>query len=363
MIVNSESRFLEQAPNFLAQAFTTLGVSSFDDLPAMSEELPTPLAPVVIRDFQRVTLQEKSDLASSFFGRHGVAAFALANPTIAREHPLLSVSNQLGDTLPLKYPISHPAESEQRAQSRFGKSDGTLKVFQRSDQDNSLQSKELHLHQDGIGLAGTVVAIGLYCESGPLWGGLTCFQNALRLVVELARIDEPAFQALFLPEAVTIIRKKGRKALKVTGPVLYLNALGQPQVFLRAAGGEYEMIWSREEPISRAREFLKEYLKPFALASSFAQLSVEGQGCFIRNTVVLHGRTKFLDDTLRKRVLARKWFGLTAHDAFMKQVPGMRIWDTFSALRPDLFGADVLCGHWRYDESSGQNIPIDNPND
>jgi Taurine catabolism dioxygenase TauD, TfdA family len=353
-----DAQFLEQAPEFLSKALKTLGIDRLADLRSISEDIPTPLAPVVIHNSRHVTAEEKYELAKTFYGRDGVASFVLMNPDSDRAHPLTNLAEQLADSLPLRHPILHPAEADKRAEKLLGPSDGTLKVFQRSDQDNSLQSKELHLHQDGIGLGGTVIAVGLYCESGPLWGGFTCFQNALRLVLELARNDCEAFQSLFYPTALTVVRREGRKALKVTGPVLYLNALNQPQVFLRAAGGDYEMIWLDEEAVARARQFLQTYLKPFALASSFAELSVPGQGCFIRNTVVLHGRTKFLDALPHRRVLARKWFASTDEDAQMKQVPGLKIRDEYAALRPDLFGKEVLRGEWTYDRTSDRNVAI-----
>ncbi len=350
----TDDRFLQQAPSFIDQALAALGVGAMVDLPPI-DNLPSPVNPVCVRDLLQVSDEEKADLARMFYGRQGVAAFSLAKPSYARKHPLIELASQLSDALPLMYPIAHPGESDRGALTHFGSPDGTLKVFQRSDQKTSLQSEELHLHQDGVGLAGAVVAVGLYCESGPLWGGLTCFQNALRLVVELARIDLSAFASLFLPSALTILRTGGR-ALQVTGPVLYLNTMGQPQLFLRAEGGEYEMRWLSDPAISRARDFLRYYLRPLAPSSNFVQLSVEGQGCFIRNAVVLHGRTRFVEGDSRKRILARKWFALTAAEALMKQVPGLRILDAYAVLRPDLFGKEVLSGHWRYDEAALANV-------
>ena len=55
------------------------------------------------------------------------------------------------------------------------------------------------MHQDGVGRAGTVVASGLYCDNGPIWGGFTCFQNGLRLALELAKVDWPALESPFDP--------------------------------------------------------------------------------------------------------------------------------------------------------------------
>jgi alpha-ketoglutarate-dependent taurine dioxygenase len=352
--------FFRQAPVFISRSLSSLGLSTLDDLPHLSDEFPTLLPPVIIRDFHNVTADEREKLSESFHGRNGVAYFIVMNPKEKAEcgHPLIDLSKQLSDVLPLAFPIAHPAESEPVTLSTLGPPDGTLKVFQRHDQVNSQEDKELHMHQDGIGSGGSITAIALYCESGPLWGGLTCFQNALRLALELARRDMEAFEALFHPTAVTVLRRQGRNALKVVGPVLYLNGLGQPQVFLRSSGGEYEMFWSEGEALERARQFLEPLLKPFAPGTRFVQFSLPGQGCFINNRAVLHGRTKFIDDANHRRVLSRKWFADIAEDAEIKRVPGLKIWAEYASLRPDLFGEDSLRGMWLYNDTLGRNVKL-----
>ena len=363
MIPYPDARFLEQVSTFLDQALTVLEVTSLNSLSSISDETPTVVPPTVIQDLHNVSRNEKIRLADAFFGKHGVSYFVVnaASASEGHKHPLLILSDQLSEVLPLNYPISHPGEADQKSLELFGSNDGTLKVFQRDDQESSLESKELHLHQDGVGMAGTLAAIGLYCESGPLWGGFTCFQNGLRLALELARLDWEAFEALFRPTALTILRRAGPKALRITGPVLYLNEFGQPQVFLRAAGGEYEMNWLQDDALGRARRFLERYLKPLGPGSSFAQLSIAGQGCFIRNSIVLHGRTTFIESETLKRVLARKWYTTSFENDRIMQVPGLRLMDKYAALRPDLFGPDRLRGTWRFDDELGTNIQLDAP--
>lgn len=351
--------FLRQIPSFLNQTLSMLGVNSVDALGPLSGDLAAQLEPVLIRDPKQITEEEKRQLRLAFYGREGVAAFVLAEPDCLGEHPLLLVARQITDILPVAYPIAHPAEEETRAGTVQDKYDGTLKVFQRADQVTSHQTRYLHMHQDGVGLGGGVATVGLYCENGPLWGGLTVFQNVLRLAAELARVDFEAFRSLFSPRALTITRKTGNKALRITGPVLYLNTLSQPQVFLRAAGGDYEMSWAKSSALLTAKEFFETYLRPFAAGSRFLPLSTRGQGCFVSNPVVLHGRTTFFDYGVRKRVLARKWFGLAAEDTRIKQVPGLNILKDYAALCPELFGDDMLRGRWKYDDVSGRNILVD----
>jgi hypothetical protein len=360
LIPDVDISFYNQASIFLERALRSFGISSLSGLRQISNELPTLIPPILINDFRRVSIEEKEALSNAFYGRYGVAYFIVMNPDSEASfgHPLIALSRQLTDVLPLSYPITHPAEIEPLAEALFGPPDGTLKVFQRADQDNSQEMKELHMHQDGIGSAGTIVTIALYCESAPLWGGFTCFQNALRLVLELARQDIEAFEALFHPMAITVIRRQGDNALKVTGPVLYLNAQGDPQIFLRAEGGDYDMFWYKNEALLRARRFLSTYLKPFSFGTGFVQFSAQGQGCFIHNRIVLHGRTRFMDGPCQRRVLARKWFADTAENATVKRVPGLKILNDYASLRPDLFGEEVLQGIWRYNNGEGCNVRL-----
>jgi hypothetical protein len=329
-------------------------------VPPLADELSALVPPVIIQDFHNVTTEEKERLSQSFHGRYGVAYFLVMNPDEKAQlgHPLIDLSKQLSDTLPLSYPIAHPAEEEPLAVASFGPPDGTLKVFQRPDQVNSQEDKELHMHQDGVGSGGSIIGIALYCESGPLWGGFTYFQNAPRLALELARHDMEAFEALFHPTAITVIRRRGRNALKVVGPALYLNRRGEPQVFLRSTGGDYEMFWAQDEALERARRFLEPLLKPFAPGTGFVQFSLPGQGCFINNRVVLHGRTKFIDGPNHRRVLSRKWFADSAEDAEIKRVPGLKLWEDYASLRPDLFGEDQLQGAWVYEDTLGRNVKL-----
>jgi hypothetical protein len=360
MTSDVDASFLDQAPVFIDRSVISLGISRLSDLPPFSKEPPTPISPILIRDFRHVTTEERGALTKAFYGRYGVAYFIVMNPDSKAEfgHPLIDLSRQLSGTLPLSFPISHPGEADPTACALFGQSDSTLKVFQRSDQDNSKETKELHMHQDGVGSGGSVVVIALYCDSAPLWGGFTCFQNAVCLVLELARQDMEAFESLFYPTALTVIRRRGRNALKVTGPVLYLNSEHKPQAFLRATGGDYEMLWLEKEALTRARVFLTPYLKPFATGTGFVQFAIPGQGCFVHNRIVLHGRTRFTDGPGQKRVLARKWFADTAENAELKRVPGLNILEKYAALRPDLFGEEMLQGVWSYDDALGYNLRV-----
>ena len=95
------------------------------------------------------------------------------------------------------------------------------------------------------------------------------FQNIVSLSLVLARKDQDAFSSLFLPDAIKALRPRGKGAIEVTTPVLFLNELNVPQVFLRIETGEYKIGWRGDcPPLVRAAEFLKKHARPFSPGST-----------------------------------------------------------------------------------------------
>jgi hypothetical protein len=184
------------------------------------------------------------------------------------------------------------------------------------------------------------------------------------LSLDLARQDPEAFKLLFLPDAITIVRPRGKGAIKVTSPILYLNEAGRPQSSYRKASGEYSIEYRSDPPaLQRALEFLDHYTRQFPLGGSFVHFSRAGQCCIIRNEVVGHARTRFIDGSAisHKRRLSRKWFMRRAKDAQYKHVPGILVLDSYAKLFPKQFGPDALVGEWLYNPELDRNIqkPID----
>lgn len=197
------------------------------------------------------------------------------------------------------------------------------------------------------------------CRFSPLAGGYTYFQNIVRLSLALAKSDPEAFEALFLPDAISALRPRGKGAIKVEAPVLFLNEFGAPQCFLRVSSGEYLITWrDNYEPLVRASAFINYLARPFAPASSFLNLNRPGSGCFARNGWLVHGRTSFIngDQSNDCRVLARKWFMTSERHANYKHVPGMHILAEFAEIYPERFGPEMVVGDWNYDPKSGINI-------
>lgn len=190
-------------------------------------------------------------------------------------------------------------------------------------------------------------------------GWLHVFSEPDTVGDDLMRSDDEAFRALFLPDAITAVRPRGKGAIRVTSPVLFINTCRRPQCFYRVSTGEYRIIWREDlAALGRARRFLDHHTHPFAPGSSFVHLTGAGHCCFIRNEAVVHGRTPFLDFAAvgQRRVLARKWFMRDPKDAIYKHVPGMEICHEYAVLYPELFGDDRLVGEWNYDLASDRNI-------
>jgi hypothetical protein len=363
-----ELAFVEQKEAFLAKALQMLGAGTLEDLPDPTMRLPMPLPPTIIDDYRALTDISISAIATAYWGEYGVANFVVLNPDApgSRSHPLLEIADQLAGALPLRFPVDHPMERHPEAVSRFGAPDGTLKIYDLDTKDRRTgyreqaeTSEQFDAHNDGLGYAGAVEAFILYADSGPLWGGYTYFQNIVALSLALARKDIDAFSSLFLPDAITAIRPRGKGAIKVTTPVLFLNELSVPQIFFRITTGEYRITWRDGcPPLSRAAEFLNTYTQPFSPGSTFVNLNRQGAGCIARNGWIVHGRTPFLNGPRRSesRVLARKWFMTRPEHAKYKHVPGMHILDRYASIYPERFGYHLLEGHWNYDPDLGRNV-------
>jgi hypothetical protein len=364
----TETAFVEQRHAFVEKALTMLGFGTLEEVRDPTTSAPTPIPPVFINDYRSLSKECISDIAATYWGHFGAAHFIVLNPDAPgdRSHPLLQIAEQLSDAIPLRFPVDHPMEGHHEAVSRFGNPDGTLKISDIENKDGSTgyreqaeTSEQFDAHNDGLGYGGVVEAFILYADSVPLWGGYTYFQNVVSLSLVLARTDPDAFTSLFLPDAMTALRPRGKGAIKVTTPVLFLNESGLPQVFFRVTTGEYRISWRENcSPLARAASFLYMHAQPFAQASTFVNLSRRGAACIARNGWTIHGRTPFINGTSRSdtRVLARKWFMTKPEYASYKHVPGMHILKRYADLYSEQFGPQALEGHWNYDAQVGKNI-------
>jgi hypothetical protein len=363
-----EKQFVSQSDEFVERALREVGVARLSAVPSVSTRLALALSPIIVKDYRNLTVDTRQAMASAYHGEFGVAYCIVLNPHDPPKttHPLLDLSAALTDDFGLQHPLTHPMEGHAEAVSRFGAPDGTLKIYDLDTKDGHAGYREqaetsemFSAHNDGLGYGGAVQTVAFYMDSAPLWGGFTYFQNIIRLSLDLARDDFDAFRSLFLPDAIQAIRPRGKGAIKVKSPVLYLNVARRPQCFYRVTTGEYRIDWrSGVDALDRARQFIDSHTHPFSSGSTFVHLDSKGHCCFVRNEAVVHGRTPFRDDYTsgQRRVLARKWFMRDGKDAVYKHVPGIEIVRDYAGLYPEQFGEDVLTGEWNYNKDQGLNI-------
>jgi hypothetical protein len=325
--------------------------------------------PVVVNDCYSLTENERSKIVDCY-NTSGVCHFIICNPpeVVTDKHPLFLICAQLANDLNLHYPLTHPLEGHSEAVKRFGPPDGTFKIYDLPKPINGLCYREVaessdpfEVHLDGLGSGGTVQSLILYMDDAPLFGGFTFFYDMFALGMALADQDMEAFRHLFLPDAFTAIRPRGKGAIKVVTPVFYLNEAGLPHVFFRQNSGEYRMLWRGNcPPLNRASQFLERFTQPFSPGSFFVPFSRRGCACICRNRDIAHGRTSFIDGNKRDqcRLLSRKWFMTNKEHSEYKHVPGVLVRKDLAVLAPNQFGDLRLKGEWLYDEASDTNIRI-----
>lgn len=366
---DTELQFVAQNEEFVAKALLRLKHAKLSDLPDVRLRAPIALRPTVIRDYRSLSDDEKQSLESDYGGPEAVAYFILENCSDSRfpRHPIHVMAEQLVDQLPLRFPIDHPLENHPEAAKRFGPGDGTRKIYDLpipphldKYREQNETAEQFDAHNDGLGYGGAVEAFMLFADEGPAWGGYTYFQNVIRLALLLARDDHEAFLSLFLPDAITVLRPRGKGAIKVTSPILFLGEFGEPQVFFRLSSGEYQVNFRPNEALSRALAQLSPACTPFARGSSFIHLTRRGYGCIVGNTTIIHGRTPFIDLAERglRRVLARKWFMTSVEQTEYRHVPGMRVFRKYAEIYPHLFGEDRLQGEWHWNSEKHENVRI-----
>lgn len=372
MSVRSNTEAEEQ---FVAQRFEFLDRSQrmYADAPVSLDDLmtrpPQPLQPVMVTDVGALTEVEARHVQSAFKTGYGVVSavpWSVRVPARGARHPLLAFADRLAERSLIGVPVDHPMEGHAEAIARFGPADGTLKIYNLPVKAGGPRYREqaetnemFHAHNDGLGYAGLVRTAILMLDRPPLSGGYTFFQNIVRAAPALAASDPEAFRALFLPDTIKAIRPRGKGAIRVESPVLFLGREGVPQTFFRVSTGEYHIEWRDDPAVSRARTVLERLCVPFGPDSRFVHMARIGETVVIANQQVAHGRTPFVDppDSVG-RVLARKWFVLTEGDAVYRHVPGMIIDERWATLFPERFTGAAVEGEWHFDADRGLNVRV-----
>src|SRR5258708_39234894 len=188
-ISSSEQTFLSQSTLFLDLMLRDLGFSKLEDLPFHGRSKVQAVDPIPIQDYANLSDRELTAVQEAYYSPVGVAALLPTTPLLpdriqAARHPVHDIAEQLANVIPSKYGLEHPLENHSEVLNRFGAADGTVKVYnlQKSPaasgyREQGETSDAFAMHHDGLGSAGTVQTVFLYCGSPPLSGGFTYFQN------------------------------------------------------------------------------------------------------------------------------------------------------------------------------------------
>jgi hypothetical protein len=355
---NVNKKFMDYADEFLELVLRERSQCSRQEIEAVTTRMPFAIQPILISDYRCLSGDEASAIIHGYRSQ-GVAHFVVCNPSDhSGRHPLFTICDQVCDQLGLRFPLRHPLEGHPEAVKRFGPSDGTVKIYNlpkpiggETYREVAETSDAFEVHLDGLGSGGTVQSVVLYMDSAPLFGGFTFFYDMLALGVALADQDMEAFRHLFLPDAFTALRPRGKGAIKVVSPVYYIDEDCKPHAFFRKNSGEYRMYWRTDcPPLERARRFLDAFTQPFSPGSFFVPFTRPGCACISSNRDMAHGRTGFLEghEKNQRRVLSRKWFMSSAKHSIYKHVPGTAVRSDSAALAPDQFGDAKLIGEWLY---------------
>ena len=199
----------------------------------------------------------------------------------------------------------------------------------------------------------------LYADSISIFGGYTFLYDIFAIAIAINNEDSEAFQSLFLPNAITSIRPRGKGAIKILSPILYLNQFNQAHAFYRKDSGEYKTEWLNYEPLLRAKQYLHDYTKPFAPLSQFVAYT-ENSFLIIRNRDIAHGRTAFIDGKTEKdrRVLSGKWYMVGEEFCKHHHIPGTFAADNYKKEIGQQFSDEQLEGVWLYDKEADINQRI-----
>ncbi|MGO0578072.1 hypothetical protein [Ornithinimicrobium panacihumi] len=147
--------------------------------------------------------------------------------------------------------------------------------------------------------------------------------------------------------------QRGDRILKITSPVLYLDRVGRPAVFLREPD-EANQVSVREE-LAACLSWLIDRCRPGAPGVVGLELNTPGDGIISNNRTLVHGRTPFVDVGSQRRRLARKCWTSAPGFSSLSQAPGLWVDEQYSTEVPDVFDPALLDGMWDFDPASQQN--------
>lgn len=330
------------------------------------EDFPNtrPLEPIVINNHSNISATAKTEIVRSYRENGGAYLIFMDAPSCPELNPIFICVEQLKDVLNLQFPMRHPLEGHPEAIKRFGPDDGTFKVYDFPKLDNGKTYREVaetsdpfEVHQDGLGSGGNVETVFLNAESIPLFGGFTFLYDIILIGMAIRNHSIAAFESLFHADAITAVRPRGKGAIKVVSPILYLDQFRKPHSFFRKSSGEYRMVFKDNPDLAQAVSILSRLTQPFSQASRFTSFTSGGM-LITNNRGHAHGRTGFLDGVHpnSRRLLSRKWFMTAAEHVEYKHIPGTFVAPEYNELRCEQFSESMLWGEWHYDMNADKNF-------
>lgn len=359
----SENKFIEQSHKFVECALQYYGFSSLEAACEIAIPEPSQIEAIVVDNYNSLSRDERLTITNTYTEEGIVILRPAKPPAPVQPHMLFRVVEQLKSSVPLNHPLKHPLEGHHEAIARFGEPDGTVKIYNLPIEPNGARYREqaetnepFLMHHDGLGAAGTVEAVVLYCDNHAEAGGITYFQNIVMCGLRLAKEDWAAFESLFLPDTMAVTRPRGKGAIRVSSPVFFVNQQNRAQSVFRMSSGEYQVQFRNDNDVTRAVAAIRDACSGPQQGSRFTVLR-RGDMCIFRNTDIAHARTEFVDGDAQ-RVLSRKWFMTSDSNSVYKHVPGMAIKEEYSEIFPGRFSGEALRGEWLLDQSTGENIRI-----
>lgn len=359
--------FVKKAADLFMEAIEKERGSEF--LKTTFEMMPhtAPIEPVVVNDHaENMSVVERNRIIQDYHNNGYVYVISL-NHDKKSEHPIFGLVDNLKEDLKLYYPYSHPAEGHPEAVRRFGEDDKTFKIYDLPDNYTKNSFREIaethesfDVHLDGLGTGGTVQTLFLYADSTPVFGGYGFIYDIFSIAIAIYNKDPEAFQSLFQPDAITSIRPRGKGAIKIVSPVLYIDVNNEPRAFYRKDSGEYKTEWCVKNPaLTRAREYLSKYTESFCPASKFAPYT-KNSFLIIRNRDIAHARTSFIDgkQAHERRLISGKWYMINEDYQALRHIPGTAAASFYQEDIGDQFSDEYLEGFWLYDQDSDVNVRV-----
>ena len=211
--------------------------------------------------------------------------------------------------------------------------------------------KEFHTHSDGLGSGGTVQTVVLYCDSPAERGGQFYYYDLIELFKLLYEYSPKTFSALMMDRAITVTRKRGKGAIRVSSPIIYFADDELPGFFYRKSSGEYLVEYANYKLVQDGIQFIEQYAKPGTTCSLEVPFNQPFTGAILNNRFSAHHRNSFVDGA-SSRLLSRKWYMRSATHQPYKHIPLVLLSERYYKMYPRYADKKYHNGEWLYNSAT-----------